>query len=343
MDLFSHLNWYSGDFMNEDGEPIKSIPSGKLILVSDTLESEGSFLIHYFLQSIFKATTSTNSSTNNNNSVGGGGGGVGGGACLLGLNQSLYNYFNVGRKLGYNLTTEHNKGNFTFINGLSTPYKWIIEQRLQQLEDQGIDEEPQLDSISQGFNPFPTIHLIDNKNITSSSSSYNNNKNNNNNNNNNNELKDILYKIYNEFINDHKKRVMNNNNNNNSKTLFIIDGLNLLESHYSTNPSGSNMDILNFLQYCHNYIKENSTTCSMIILYHSDCDEDSKFFNLLQYESDLTINITGLKSGYSKDIDGQLNFIQKDEKNNTFTRVNPIHYQALDNSIRFFSMGSRIQ
>ncbi|KAN0034365.1 hypothetical protein ACTFIV_000868 [Dictyostelium citrinum] len=340
MDLFSHLNWYSGDFMNEDGEPIKCIPSGKLILVSDTLESEGSFLIHYFLQSIFKAT-STNvgstiqhqqSSTNNNKiNCGGGGGGGGGGACLLGLNQSLYNYFNVGRKLGYNLTTEHNKGNFTFINGLSTPYKWIIEQRLQQLEDQGIDEEPPLDSISQGFNPFSTIHLIDNKNITTSSQS---------NKKNNNQLKDILYKIYNEFINDHKKRVMNNNN---AKTLFIIDGLNLLESHYSTNPSGSNMDILNFLQYCHNYIKENSTTCSMVILYHSDCDEDTKFFNLLQYESDLTINITGLKSGYSKDIDGQLNFIQKDEKNNTFTRVNPIHYQALDNSIRFFSMGSRIQ
>ncbi|KAN0027568.1 hypothetical protein ACTFIU_010533 [Dictyostelium citrinum] len=335
MDLFSHLNWYSGDFMNEDGEPIKSIPSGKLILVSDTLESEGSFLIHYFLQSIFKATSANvgstiqhqQSSTNNNNINCGGGGG----ACLLGLNQSLYNYFNVGRKLGYNLTTEHNKGNFTFINGLSTPYKWIIEQRLQQLEDQGIDEEPPLDSISQGFNPFATIHLIDNKNVTTSSHS---------NKNNNNQLKDILYKIYNEFINDHKKRVMNNNN---SKTLFIIDGLNLLESHYSTNPSGSNMDILNFLQYCHNYIKENSTTCSMVILYHSDCDEDTKFFNLLQYESDLTINITGLKSGYSKDIDGQLNFIQKDEKNNTFTRVNPIHYQALDNSIRFFSMGSRIQ
>ncbi|KAK5576116.1 hypothetical protein RB653_007256 [Dictyostelium firmibasis] len=339
MDLFSHLNWYSGDFMNEDGEPIKSIPSGKLILVSDTLESEGSFLIHYFLQSIFKATSTNNSSNSNsssitqqqqqqtsNNVVGGGGG-----ACLLGLNQSLYNYFNVGRKLGYNLTTEHNKGNFTFINGLSTPYRWIIEQRLQQLEDQGIDEEPPLDSISQGFNPFPTIHLIDNKNISSSSSSSGKNKNNNN------ELKDILFKIYNEFINDHKKRLKNN------KTLFIIDGLNLLESHYSTNPSGSNMDIINFLQYCHNYIKENSTTCSMVILYHSDCDEDSKFFNLLQYESDLTINITGLKSGYSKDIDGQLNFIQKDEKNNTFSRVNPIHYQALDNSIRFFSMGSRIQ
>ncbi|EGC32632.1 hypothetical protein DICPUDRAFT_38118 [Dictyostelium purpureum] len=326
MDLFSHLNWYSG-VTTEEGEPIKSIPTGKLIVISDTLESEGSFLIHYFLQSIFKSTTTPNANTTNNTNN------TWGGSCLLGLNQSLYNYFNIGRKLGYNLTNENAKGNFTFINGLSTPYQWIIEQRVQQLEEQGLDEEPPLDSISQGFAPFPITHLNSNiVNISSTVSSTSTS--------NNNELKNILQKIYNEFINDHKKRIQKNPSN---KTLFIIDGLNILSSYNSGNPSGSFMDIVYFLQYCHNYIKENSNTCSMLILFHPDCDEDSKFFNLLQYEADLTINITNLKSGYSKDIDGQLNFIQKDEKTNTFVKVNPIHYQALDNSIRFFSMGSRIQ
>jgi len=319
MDLFSHLNWYNGN-VSDDGEPEKSIPSGKLILVSDTLESDGSFLIHYFLQSIFKSTGNNNSNNNNSNSNKGG-------ACLLGLNQSLFNYFNVGRKLGYNLTTENNKGNFTFINGLSTPYQWIKEQRIQQLEDLGIDEEPPLDSISQGFAPFPVIQLTSDKL-------------NNNNSNSNSELVDILKKIYQEFINDHMKRMSKDPN---SKTLFIIDSLNILTSYYSKNKSGAYMDIINFLQYFHTFVQDNSKTCSLVIIFHSDCDEDSKFYNMLKYESDLTISISGLKSGYSKDIDGQIGFIEKDENNLIFKKINPIHYQALDNNIRFFHMGSRIQ
>eukprot|EP01132_Coremiostelium_polycephalum_P008015 gene8015-9860_t len=318
MDIFSHLNWYSG-IINEEGDPIKEIPTGKLILISDTLEAEGSFLIHHFLQTIFKINNNKNLSTTTNNGI-----------CLLGLNQSLYHYSNIGRKLGYNLVNENSKGSFTFINALSTPYQWIKDQRVAQLEELGLDEEPKLDSVSQGFNPFPIVQL---SNTIITNFSYNTSGTDN-------KLEPFLQRIYTEFVNDHKKRIASNPK---SKTLFIIDNLNLLMGGCTNDIS--KIQILQFLQYCNTYVKEHQDQCSMVYIYHSDIDQDNdSFFKQLQYESsDVTLNITGLNTGYSKDIDGQINFLIRDPDNNTLNRINPIHYQVLENNIRFFSMGSRIQ
>ncbi|KYR03016.1 UPF0405 family protein [Tieghemostelium lacteum] len=333
MDLFSHLNWYYEDVLGDDGEPIKSIPTGKLLLITDTLESDGSFLIHYFLQSIFK-----NNQNQSKINSGSNGPTISTSTCiLLGLNQSLYNYFNVGRKLGYNLTMENGKSSFSFINGLSNPYQWIKEQRIEQLEELGLEDEPPLDSISQGFAPFPIKSLIDNVS-TATLLQQQSQKEADKKTQKQEELKSILHRIYQEFIEYHQQSLKKFGPTQ-TKCYFIIDNLNILTSYYSSQDSF--ILIMNFLQYLNSYVKEHSNTCTLISLFHSDCDEDSKYYNLLQYESDLTINIHGLKSGYSKDIDGQIEFLQKDI-NDSFHRANPIHYQVLDNNIRFFSLGSRI-
>lgn len=113
-------------------------------MIADTIRAEGSFLLHHFIHMFLKGNNA---------------------ACVVGLDQSLFHYFNVARKLvrhtqqntqqlnttrhtttptqlkqpnhrvhahslglqGVNLTTEHSKGTFTFINALSSPYSWIVQ------------------------------------------------------------------------------------------------------------------------------------------------------------------------------------------------------------------------
>ncbi|GAM28520.1 hypothetical protein SAMD00019534_116960 [Acytostelium subglobosum LB1] len=295
MDLFSHLNWYRGT--RDDGAPLKCIPPGKLIAVTDTLEAEGSFIIHDVLQSISKRDDMA--------------------TCLLGLHQSLFHYHSVGRKLGYNLTNEHQKGRFSFINALHNSYSWIDRLQAEALEEAGIDEAGPLDNISKGFQPFPTSTISKHQGSVSQ----------------------FLNDVFNAFVNDHQARVAkmaSTGSGGNMQTLFIIDNLNLLSSFGGCR----DLDLLHFLQTLHTYVGEQGD-CSVLLLFHSDCNVDDTFFKLLQYEADLTINIGGLKSGYSKDIDGQIEFLQKMD-DNTLHRLSPILYQVLDNNIRYFAMGSRI-
>eukprot|EP01133_Synstelium_polycarpum_P006528 gene6528-7559_t len=298
MDLFSHLNWYDG--VNGEGIPLSAVPKGKFVVITDTLEAEGSFVLHHLLQAMSKRSDTCTT--------------------LLALNQSLFHYHSVGRKLGYNLTTEHNRGTFSFINALSAPYPWVAAMHAAQLEADGIEEDPPLDPISKGFAPFPVAH-IDTKTHSNFAS--------------------FLHTIYKAFIVEHEQRVVKNPQ---ARSLFIIDNINLLASFAPTgaaSTSNLSLDILSFLQCLHTYVKQNQN-CSVIVLFHSDSNDDETFFKQLQYEADLTMNIAGLPSGYSKDIDGQIDFLQKNE-DNTMNRLSPIHYQVLDNTIRFFSMGSRIQ
>ncbi|EFA80411.1 UPF0405 family protein [Heterostelium album PN500] len=297
MDLFSHLNWYRGN--NVDGTPMKAVPSSKLILIADTLGAEGSFVIHDVLQSVSKRDDM--------------------GVCLVGLNQSLFHYHSVGRKLGYNLTTENQKGHFSFINGLGSSYSWIEQLAAAAREEAGIEEEPPLDPISKGFQPFPIQPLPAN-----SSSNNNTNKS---------DKSQFFKQLFELLVKDHQQRMKKLQN---SHTLFVIDNLNLLSSF-----GASDIDVLHFIQFCQSYVKEQAN-CSLLLLYHSDCTDDETFLRLLQYESDLTLMVDGLKTGYSRDIDGQIDFLQKRE-DNTLQRLSAIHYQVLDNSIRYFSMGSRIQ
>lgn len=97
------------------------LPKGQLILIADTIRADGSFLLHHFIHMFLKGNSAS---------------------CVVGLEQSLFHYFNVARKLvssafvlgvvthkykGVNLTAEHTKGNFAFINALSTPYIWTTQ------------------------------------------------------------------------------------------------------------------------------------------------------------------------------------------------------------------------
>ncbi|EGG22778.1 UPF0405 family protein [Cavenderia fasciculata] len=315
MDLFSHLNWYKSNNQQQqqqdDNNSKPSIPVGKLIVLTDTLQAEGSFIIHHLLQASSKQSDS--------------------GVCLLALNQSFYHYNSVGRKLGYNLQNENAKNKFSFINGMSSsPYSWIDRLHAQQMEEEGVEEEPTLDNISKGFQPFPITRLLNNQPTFSQ----------------------FLQHIYTLFTQDHQKRL---NYNPLSQTTFIIDNINILntfnnlsnnnqqnQNNNNNNRNNYNLDILNLIQYLHSYVNDNQN-CSIVVLFHSDCNDDDTFFKLLQYESDITIMVNSLQTGYSKDIDGQISFLQKNQTNHSLDIIQPIHYKVLDNQIKFFALGSRMQ
>jgi len=79
------------------------IPPSAFVLATDTVRTDGGFLLVHFLISYLKS---------------------GRHVCFVALEQSLFHYVSVCRKLGFNLTAEQNKGTFNFINGLSEPYLW---------------------------------------------------------------------------------------------------------------------------------------------------------------------------------------------------------------------------
>jgi hypothetical protein len=110
--MFQELN--SALLLTGSGTDIRVLPHGTSALITDTLQADGSFILHHFLHLYLKAGKTV---------------------CLVGLEQSLFHYVSVGRKLvsmgliinsndekGVNLSTEQTKAQFSFINALSTPY-----------------------------------------------------------------------------------------------------------------------------------------------------------------------------------------------------------------------------
>lgn len=106
------------------------LPRGKLVVVKDRVESDGSFLLHHFLFGYLKSDQR---------------------ACLVAFEQSLFHYTGVARKLvrsssssyererltlrlftstqAFNLQTAQSRGDFSFINALSSPYSWTQQQQ----------------------------------------------------------------------------------------------------------------------------------------------------------------------------------------------------------------------
>ncbi|CAG8557448.1 11356_t:CDS:2 [Paraglomus occultum] len=76
-------------------------PSGSLILITDTLSSEGNFLIHHFIANHLKENRHV---------------------VLVGFNQTLSHYQAIGKKLGIDLSQEKSKSLFSFIDGLTSFY-----------------------------------------------------------------------------------------------------------------------------------------------------------------------------------------------------------------------------
>ncbi|CAG8465518.1 12698_t:CDS:2 [Dentiscutata erythropus] len=74
-------------------------PLKSSILITDTLSAQGNFLVHHFIVNQIKADKHV---------------------ILVGLAQIFNHYLNIGRKLGVNLTVASQKGQFSFIDGLTS-------------------------------------------------------------------------------------------------------------------------------------------------------------------------------------------------------------------------------
>ncbi|KAI9496422.1 hypothetical protein BDB00DRAFT_971465 [Zychaea mexicana] len=78
-------------------------PTKSHIVITDTLKSNGNFLIHHFVGNHLKADRHV---------------------ILIGLSQIFNHYFLIGRKLGINLQAYKQSGHFSFVDGLThiNPY-----------------------------------------------------------------------------------------------------------------------------------------------------------------------------------------------------------------------------
>ncbi|KAJ2960666.1 hypothetical protein NQZ79_g4049 [Umbelopsis isabellina] len=73
-------------------------PAGSNIVITDTLKSNGNFLLHHFIANHLRAGQKV---------------------IVVGLSQIFNHYFLIGRKLGINLQTHKQNGQFVFIDGLT--------------------------------------------------------------------------------------------------------------------------------------------------------------------------------------------------------------------------------
>ncbi|KAJ3046848.1 Elongator subunit elp6 [Rhizophlyctis rosea] len=95
--LDSALNWS----INQLQTSSSGSPHSRFILLTDELSADGSFLIHHFIGRQLKKDVTQSR------------------VLLVGLAQSQDHYLNVGKKLGYNLTTSSRASTFHFLDPLS--------------------------------------------------------------------------------------------------------------------------------------------------------------------------------------------------------------------------------
>ncbi|KAJ3037050.1 Elongator subunit elp6 [Rhizophlyctis rosea] len=94
----SALNWAT----KASQTPADSTSSSRFVFITDELSADGSFLLHHFIGRQLKHDDNSSQ------------------VFLVGLAQNQDHYLNVGKKLGYNLSTSTRAGRFQFYDVLST-------------------------------------------------------------------------------------------------------------------------------------------------------------------------------------------------------------------------------
>jgi archaellum biogenesis ATPase FlaH len=218
--------------------------------------------------------------------------------CLVGFEQTLTHYFLVARKLGVNLQAAGSKGNFSFMNGLSTPYDWTdhvteLETPTNIATTQSLSQASVFSFNGGGSDPNPTKKLFDNVK---------------------------------KWVDRQPKE---------GSVCLIIDNIN-----YLLNACDNMLQVLDFIQYCTALIEARTAPSCVVILTHSDADSDEKFIQSLRYRADLIMKVDGFASGYSKDIDGELTFVQKsaskgNANNHGVNSLPHLQFKLLESTVKF--------
>ncbi|KAF0372994.1 elongator complex protein 6 [Gigaspora margarita] len=218
---------------------------------------------------------------------------------LVGLSQNFNHYLNIGRKLGVNLTVSSQKGYFSFIDGLT--------------------------SLTINSSTIASTSLLPTAMITPLSIT--------------NCTKETLLNFYNII----KKIITTHHASANSNVLLIFDDLSVLIY------SGFKVcDVLEFWGACRVLIEKYEGT--LISLIHADevtgssstdnIDfDDEIFIKSLIYKSEYLLSVRGLKSGFSRDVSGEITIARGPKNFEKWFRPITLHYKILDNNVQFFAKG----
>ncbi|XP_071107757.1 elongator complex protein 6-like [Haliotis cracherodii] len=246
---------------------------GCFVGIADS-SADGSFLIHYFL----------NSNLRKGNKV-----------CFIGFAQSFNHYSTVAQKQGVNLNTEKENGNLVFIEGMKYLGQAICHQALgsQDTED-GKSQDP-FSCLAKQCSLLPLLQYIKSR-ISSMTSA------------------------------DGKAR-----------QVLIIDNLSLL-----INIGVAPKEMTTFLHYLKNSLLNIDFPGQVIVLLNvMQTDEDAMFlWKYLCHSCSMTLFVSGLMSGYCRDVHGELTIKVQDghckpKKATTKRR----QFKVMDKNVSFFASG----
>ncbi|KAL6073364.1 Elongator subunit elp6 [Balamuthia mandrillaris] len=272
-ELSQALGWREG---KPDPGSLADRRRNSCVLIEDSIRADGSFLLHHFLFGFLKA---------------------GHPACLLALDQSLFHYLSVGKKLGFNLKAAQDKGQFTFINGLTNPYAWT--------QPSSSSSSPSSPSSSA---QQPTWQIGKKEEG----------------------LKPLYQQLKHYLLPSASLATEEAEEKEEEPFCLIIDNLNPLQNVYGTS------QVVDFVRYLTAAAHSRRGSTCLVLLAHGDEGDEGgaeSWLKHLEYESDIVVGVDGLPSGYSKDVHGQMYIVHGNVREQK--PVQFFHYKTLDNVVRF--------
>lgn len=123
------------------------------------------------------------------------------------------------------------------------------------------------------------------------------------------------------------------------KIYFIIDDVSdLLALGVSVK------NVILFVKYCNNLINTFENLTFVVCSHFSECNEQQQvLMNAMCHLADITISVSGLKTGFSADITGSILISHKAlYKQQKWNRPNLFHFKLMDRQIKVFALGSII-
>ncbi|XP_013780637.1 elongator complex protein 6-like [Limulus polyphemus] len=129
-----------------------------------------------------------------------------------------------------------------------------------------------------------------------------------------------------------KVEMLDNSSTKDLNFLILIDDFSNLQSL-----GASNIEVINFINYCHSLILRKTGGCLVIGGSVDFDDEDSHvLLNCISHSSDTCIQINGLLTGQSRDVDGEITVTEKSGK----LSKKIMQFKVEEKSVRLFARGT---
>ncbi|KAF9577326.1 Elongator subunit elp6 [Lunasporangiospora selenospora] len=294
------------------------LPPGSYLSISDTQASDGNFLLHHFISNYIKADQNV---------------------LVVGLAGILVHYTMVGRKLGVNLVSARQKGQFHFVDGLTqlTDYAAPNKEYVKETTDtkpSGAAPAPPSESTSgasriakastAAATPAPPVVLGYSPKLSD------------------------MYRVLSDIVKGAADQAKGPGPK--KQVCLILDDLSVL-----LNCGWSCRDILGLVRYLKQLVVKYNGV--LITVVHADAvlAEEASQDGLVRgvyYEADYIIDVRDLDSGGSRDVHGQASLIismlhgpgyllrlRAGQVKENDWRAQTLHFKILDNNVEVFAKG----